>query len=167
MMRISISQRLLLTLAMSNILFFHRRAINFARNGAASNLLVAAGALSDCAYAVVNENVGMATYTPNNLPSSVAAWVLHHFDQEGLDDVSILLENKILISPIHTHLLRKCNQVALEIAHRTVSIIRNKRQYYYPLIIITIRVVSSIDSAYTGSFKESCYYYCIKISILY
>jgi hypothetical protein len=109
--------------------FFHRRAINFAHDEAASNLLVADGALSDCARAVVNENAGMVTYTPNSLPSSVAAWVLHHFDQEVLDDASILLENKSLISSFRTHLLRKGNQVALEIAHRTASIIGNKRSF--------------------------------------
>jgi len=52
--------------------FFHRRANNFTRDGAADGLLVAAGALSDCARAVVNEKAGMTTYTLNNLPPIVA-----------------------------------------------------------------------------------------------
>jgi hypothetical protein len=108
--------------------FFHRRAINFVRDGAAGGLL-AAGALSDCALAVANEDVGMVTYTPNNLPPSVAAWVLHHFYQEYLDPVSILLENKSLVSSIHAHLLRKGNQVALEIAHQKAGIVGNKRSF--------------------------------------
>ncbi|KAF4630653.1 hypothetical protein G7Y89_g7486 [Cudoniella acicularis] len=88
-----------------------------------------AGALSDCARAVVNEKAGRTAYTLNNLPPSVAAWVLHHFDEEVLDNTLVLLENKNLISSIYTHLLHKRNQVAREIAHRKGSIVGNKRPF--------------------------------------
>lgn len=103
--------------------------INFARDGAADDLLVAARALSDCARAVVNEKARRTTYALNNLPPGVATWVLRHFDEEVLDDTLVLLENKSLISSIHTHWLHKGNQVARGIAHRKGSIVGNKRSF--------------------------------------